>query len=678
MKKTFARQLFQVMSIGLTHIIALILLQLILTGFAYTRLSALVIMTIGAALAQSGFWWLFVNFFSRLSFWLYPLITTFVNVFFIFLLGRFLPGIIIQDMPTAIWILVTLTAVNTLISSLFSLENDRWFDRNVINGMVKRTGEQIHTGVAGFLYLEIDGLSEELLRRAIENGYMPTLQKWLQRGSHQILGWETDFSSQTGAMQSGILFGGNANIPAYRWWDRQQRKLIISGLPSDAQKIEAKQSDGEGLCNKGGSSRGNMFSGDASESLFTISTLLDRSRNRGPGFYFYLINPYVVIRLVTRFLLEVVKEWGQALWQRVRRYPYRVNARNFSYAFFRGFMSPVLQDLSTYAVISDVLRGLPAIYALYAGYDDLAHYAGMYSKETNQTLREIDQYFARIERALKDAPRPYHIIVLSDHGQSFGRTFQAAHGQKLDDLVKDLVKDESQLVALLDTNEAWDNFNAFLNESIDSSTRTAAIIRTAFADNVQSGVVQVGPERRADKQIVNLDNGKVLVLASGCAGLVYFTAAEVRLSQEQIQDTYPGLLFGLIEHPGIGFALVQSELYGPMVIGKTGVHYLADGKIEGVDPLKNYGVNAAQHLLHQSSYENCPDILLNSSYDPITQEISGFENQVSHHGGLGGLQNHPFVLYPSEFQVPNAPIVGARSLHQILRGWRDNVQLDYD
>jgi len=670
----FPKRFLQIILIGVTHIIALILLERILPGFMYTRISALVIMTVGMALAQSGFWWLFVNFFSRLPYWLYPVVTTFLNGFFIFLLGRFLPGIVIQNISTSIFILAGLTAVNTITGSLFSLGEDSWFDRNVIRGLVKRTGKKMRTEIPGFLFLEIDGLSEELLRNAIKNGTMPTLQNWITRGSHEILGWETDFSSQTGAMQSGILLGKNNEIPAYRWWDRKQRKLVLSGLPTDAQKIEKLQTSGDGLCSNGGSSRGNMFSGDASESLFTISTLLDRSRNRGPGFYFYLINPYVVISLITRFFLEVVKEWAQAFWQRIRRYPYRVNSRNFTYAFLRGFMSPVLQDLSTYAVISDVLRGLPAIYVLYAGYDDLAHYAGMYSSEANQALETVDQYFARIESALQDAPRPYHLIVLSDHGQSFGRTFQAAHGLKLDDLVKNLIKEQSKLVGALDTNEAWDNINALFNETLASSSRTANIVRKAFIRKEQSEVIQVGPEKKIAMQIAAADDDKVLVLASGCAGLIYFTAAEKRMTQEQIQDAYPGLLVGLVQHPGIGFALVQSEQYGAMVIGKTGVNYLADSKIEGIDPLKNYGENAARHLLQQTSYENCPDILLNSTYDPITQEIGGFENQVSHHGGLGGLQNYPFVLYPSEFQVSSTPIIGAQALHQLLRGWRSDVQ----
>lgn len=674
MNKQVPKRLLKTTLVGVGHMLALFSLERILPGFTITRLWTLLIMPVGLGFVQSGFWWMFVNFFSRLPFWLYPVITTVVNGFFIFLLGHFLPGIVIEGLSTAIWILVTMTIVNTLVSSLFPLQEGDWFDRSVIRGMIERIGKQKHTDVPGFLFLEIDGLSEELFRRALENGTMPTLKKWVESGSHQILGWETDFSSQTAAMQFGILMGRDASIPAYRWWDREQGKLMLSGLPSDAQKIEEEHTNGEGLCNHGGSSRGNMFSGDASESLFTVSTLLNRSRNRGPGFYFYLINPYVVIRLVTRFLLEVVKEWGQALWQRVRRPRYRVSSRNFKYAFLRGFMSPVLQDLSTYAVVSDVLRGLPAIYACYAGYDDIAHYTGMYSSEAKQALKEIDQYFERIERALQDAPRPYHLVVLSDHGQCFGQSFQAAHGLKLDDLVKGLIDGEATLVGALDTNEAWDNLNAFLNESLASPSRTAEIFRRALVDKTKSGVVRIGPEKEVATRIEAVDDGKVVVLASGCAGLIYFTAANERLTQEQIQDAYPNLLLGLIDHPGIGFAMLHSAQYGPVVIGKRGVLYLKDGKIEGVDPLKDYGVNAARHLLQGSSYENCPDILLNTTYNPVTQEISAFENQVSHHGGLGGLQNLPFILHPTEFQTPDAPIVGAKAVYQLLRGWRDIFQ----
>ncbi len=96
---------------------------------------------------------------------------------------------------------------------------------------------------------------------------------------------------------------------------------------------------------------------------------------------------------------------------------------------FSGHLSArLLQDLVTYTVINDALRGVPAVYALYGGYDDLGHFTGMQSPESMEGLHVIDAYFGRIEKALEYAPRPYHIVVLSDHGQSIGPTFKNASG----------------------------------------------------------------------------------------------------------------------------------------------------------------------------------------------------------------------------------------------------------
>jgi putative membrane protein len=126
--------------------------------------------------------------------------------------------------------------------------------------------------------MEIDGLNIKILKRAIASGHMPTVKRWFDSGSHCITPWETDYSSLTGAMQTGILLGSNENIPAYRWWSREQGRMVMVGNPKDALVTEQRLGTGKGLLSDGGSSRGNMFSGDATESMFTYSTLLRRQR----------------------------------------------------------------------------------------------------------------------------------------------------------------------------------------------------------------------------------------------------------------------------------------------------------------------------------------------------------------------------------------------------------------
>jgi putative membrane protein len=669
-------RIIQVVIMFIIHVTTLFLLQRwVLTGFDADSLRALVVVTILLGFAQSVFWWVFINFFSRLPVWLYPIITFVLNGALVYMIGNLVRGITIDSLSTGIWITLWLTAVDAILGGIFSLDEDSQFDRSVIKRMVSRRGNPTPTDVPGFLYLEIDGLSEKLFRQAIEKGYMPTMKRWIDQGTHQIVGWETDFSSQTGAMQTGILLGNNTDIPAYRWWDREQKRMIMSGLPKDAQAIEARLTTGRGLCSDGGSSRGNMFSGDATESMFTFSTIRNKERGRGPGFYFYLFSPYVVARLVTRFSTEVIKEWWEAAAQRRRKDKYRVSARNLPYALLRAFMGPVLQDLVTYTTISDILRGLPAVYALYPGYDDLSHFAGMSSPEAFESLHEVDRYFARIENATKLAPRPYHLIVLSDHGQSLGPTFKTAHGMSLEELVKSLVSPDQDVYYTMTHNDNWDNISAVLSESANANTRTAGLIRRMLASRSHDGYVEVAPQNAtAEVEEAKAENAKVVVFGSGCTGLVYFTDSPQRMTFEQIQDTHPELVLGLQSHPGIGFVLVRSEIQGDIVIGKGGVHYLVDDHTEGIDPLAHYGPHAADHLRRESSYSNCPDLVVNTLYDPATQELAGFENQVSHHGGLGGLQNHPFILHPTVLPYDGTPIITAVAVHGLLRSWREQVQ----
>jgi hypothetical protein len=299
----------------------------------------------------------------------------------------------------------------------------------------------------------------------------------------------------------------------------------------------------------------------------------------------------------------------------------------------------------------------------------------MESKESSEALHEIDRYFARIEHALAIAPRPYHIIILSDHGQSLGPTFKAAHGQSLEELVKELVKADKDVFYASAHNEAWDNLNAVLSESTNDNTRSASLIRRALASREHEGYVEVAnKDQTSEKLESKAEKSKVVVFGSGSTGLIYFTDAKERMTYEQIQDAYPELILGLLNHPGIGFILVRSEQQGDMVMTKGGVHFLKDDKVEGIDPLAVYGPNAANHVRRESSFTNCPDLVVNTVYNPNTQELAGFEDQVSHHGGLGGPQNHPFILHPAILASDGMPVVGAECVHHLLRGWRDQVQ----
>ena len=60
--------------------------------------------------------------------------------------------------------------------------------------------------------------------------------------------------------------------------------------------------------------------------------------------------------------------------------------------------------------------------------------------------------------------------------------------------------------------------------------------------------------------------------------------------------------------------------------------------------------------------------MVGSFYDPELDEGCAFEELISFHGGIGGLQTRPFILHPAELEVPPGPIIGAASVHGILAG----------
>jgi hypothetical protein len=134
------------------------------------------------------------------------------------------------------------------------------------------------------------------------------------------------------------------------------------------------------------------------------------------------------------------------------------------------------------------------------------------------------------------------------------------------------------------------------------------------------------------------------------------------------------LLTALRSHPHVGWLLVRSSEHGPVVLGADGMRHLADGRVDGEDPLSAFSPTAAQHLLRTDGFEHVADIMVGSFYDPELDEGCAFEELISFHGGIGGLQTRPFILYPTELDVPPGPIIGAASVHGILLDWRRQLQ----
>jgi hypothetical protein len=331
----------------------------------------------------------------------------------------------------------------------------------------------------------------------------------------------------------------------------------------------------------------------------------------------------------------------------------------------------IQRDLQVAAVIGDLYAGRPVGYTTFLAYDEVAHHSGVERVDALATLRRVDRQIARIAAAAEDASRPYHLVVLSDHGQSQGATFLDRYGITLEDLVTEACGAEEVHAEEAGNDESLGYLGASLTEASGAGGALGRGVRAATRSRQVDGEVILGEEDRRAQLAPADDEGppELSVMASGCLGLISFPRQAGRLSRERIESLYPRLLSTLVEHPGIGFALVRSEGDGAIAIGADGVNLLDKGRVEGEDPLAPFGPSAADHLRRTDAFEHCPDVVVNSTYWADTDEVAAFEELVGSHGGMGGEQSYPFVLAPSDWALPEEPVVGAERMHSHLRRW---------
>jgi uncharacterized membrane protein YvlD (DUF360 family) len=552
------------------------------------------------------------------------------------------------------------SAITVALQVVAGTNDDDTYTLKVIQRIARRTGDRVETDVPGILYLEIDGLSRPVLQRAMRDGSAPTMARWVADGSHRLSGWETDLSSQTGASQAGILMGSNADIPAFRWVEKESGRLMTCSAPADCIELERRHTTGDGLLRDGGASRANLLSGEADHVILTVSRM-EVEKKANPGYRSFYANGYNVTRVLVLFIYEVILEWSAAIRSRRRDVRPRGH-RGGSYPFVRAAMAVAVRDLAANAVLTDMMAGRPAVYACFAGYDEVAHHSGLERADALEALRKLDQQFKRIEHARAFAPRPYEIVVLSDHGQTQGATFLQRNGYTLSDLVSRSV--ETDAVARL---EGGDENDSTVDKAFDEARGHALGDEEA---EKQAGT-QAGKDKKTAGSVVDQD---VVVLGSGNLGLIYLMDEKRRMTLEEIEKRHPRLLPALREHPHVGWLMVRSEKHGAVALGAAGANYLDEGRVEGADPLAGFRPTAPRHLKRTDGFANAPDVLINSFYDPQLEEGCAFEELISFHGGMGGFQTDGFVLHPGHLAVPDEPIVGAEHFHDVLMGWRRELQ----
>jgi hypothetical protein len=379
--------------------------------------------------------------------------------------------------------------------------------------------------------------------------------------------------------------------------------------------------------------------------------------------------------------------------------------RSIVYAAVRAGANVVLREITTDVLTSEILKGdIDTAYATYMGYDEIAHHSGVEDSEVWSALKKIDLQFSKLTSAIEMSDRDYKLVVLSDHGQSKGATFKQRYGITLGNYVRRLLPEDLRMFkteynidhfrdAVIPENkqiksmkEKMDNIRGELfedSESLQNIKEKVEKKKPALTyENEHHGDLENKYENSLDyikgyesseQSTKKAEDSELIVLGSGNMGLIYLTQWKQRLTYEEIVMLFPDLIPGLVKHPGIGFILVDSIENRGMVIGEKGIYYLDNDEIVGENPLECFGSNAATHLKRQNSFNNMPDILVNSHYDQENDEVCAFEELIGSHGGLGGNQTRPFILYPSEWQDPGE-LTGATSIYKFLKDEIENLR----
>lgn len=601
----------------------------------------------------------FVLFTSIVNAILWPILTRILMPFLVLTFGLgtlVLNGLILEffaplfdinvDGLAVILAPLAMALVTTVLSSLITIEDDGSYYRAVFNDAQKKRKGDVKP-YPGLIIVEIDGLAYDVLKEAIDRNLMPTVKSMIEN-THILRKWETDLSSQTGASQAGILHGNNENITAFRWIEKENNNQMMqcSGV-SKVKELEERISDGNGLLVDNGASRSNLFSGDTDNVIFTFSKILNIRKLYNKAWFSVFSNPSNFARIISLVISEIILEIISQIKHEIKDIQPRIK-RGIAYIPTRAATNVFMREINTSTLIGDMLIGdIDVAYSTYLGYDEIAHHSGVRDNDAWNALKGMDKQISRLIKADKYTPRNYQFVIQSDHGQTNGATFKQRYGESFEDFVKSLLPKDMRMFAKMSSNE-------------DHYTE-------AFFSKKNDDLID-------EEEIEELGDSEVIVLASGNLAMIYLTQWNYRLTYEEINELFPKLIPGIINNEYIGFILVKSSEKGDLAIGRKGTYYLDTGEIEGENPLEGFGKNIVRHLKRNSSFKYTPDILVNSFYDALNDEVCAFEELVGSHGGAGGSQSEPFILYPKDWNVSDDDIIGAEKIYKILKSNLNNLK----
>jgi hypothetical protein len=536
--------------------------------------------------------------------------------------------------------------------------------------------ERLERDERGFIVIQIDALAHEDLLRAMELGYAPTLRRLVERHGWELRAFPAGLPSATPAAQGAIFYGVRNDIPAFRFYEKAERRLIIGSRPADVQRIRDRLPE-SGILD-GGSGYVNIYDGGADRAIFTLAAkqpqpFLQKMGGGRVGLL-ALLHPLRMLRMLGDSVIQYVREEFVRLWGQMRgQYTY--------YWWYLPFLhigsNVLLRELQTIAVMLDVYTGAPSIYTTYNVYDEFAHHFGPGSRTAYAGVRAMDRRIAEILTMVRRAPgRPYDVYILSDHGQTPSVPYRVRYNETLGDTIVKAA--EMGVLVLAGTGD----YGMEHQDVIDFLLKELEQVSEASSPPARRAGLGLGGWLRRHYNIFPLvaetvkeaEAARVVVTYSSSLAHVYWTHPEHPLSLDQIREDPErrALYYFLIAHRGVGVVVTRvldgahvESIYGRAII-------TPDGDLEvlsGIDPLKDYAATVHQRrsVAELAAMRNAGDMILFGAYDAEQDICVCFDDQVGAHGALGGRQSWPFLMAPRGLVPEDYPINDPLDLYPIFR-----------
>ena len=525
-------------------------------------------------------------------------------------------------------VVLGLTLLTTLFGGVLALDRgDLWY-RHVVRRQLKRSqlAEQ-HRRARRRLPRDRRARPRRAAARAARRQRAGRSRAGCTTTATGCTRWETDWSSQTGACQAGLLHGDDDDMPAFRWWEKDTGRAIVTNHPRDAAEIERRHSDGRGpAARRRRQPREHPLRRRAAQHA-------DDEHGARPQ------PPGPARAGLLRLLRQPVRRRAHAAARRSARSsiercvgdpagaPRRApadQARLAVRAACARFATVIQLDLQVAAVTADILAGRPVVYTTFLAYDEVAHHSGVERPGHAggaAPRRPGDRRGSPTPSP--HAPRPYQLVVLSDHGQSQGATFLQRYGEALEDIVR-----RSRRRRGARRGRAQRRGPRVVQRRRRGARRRAT---RAAGHAVRTARRRSGSRTSRDDPAIP----DVSVMASGNLGLITFPREPGPGDARADRGAPPGADRRAARAPG-DRVRARALGAGPVVLGPRAAAG-SRRRVEGEDPLAPFGPHAADaRRAAPTRFPHCPDIMVNSPYWEDLDEVAAFEELVGSHGGLGG------------------------------------------